>query len=468
MMDKHFDNIIENEILFSELSAQQFSDKSGITEATIKKVLNSRSIQIRKTISETNDLIDKYVTPYLKNPDLITEEIAVSLQSLAEKLSSYKENLDNGLAFDIRTALTIYAKNINDINLYIENLFYKGLSLFYLDSSLFRLEMSSCYEEIISYSDRYAKLDRPTRNIIVRAYGNYYISGNPTDLDDRFKRFDVAIDFWTNTAQKVDPDFPWPLYFRNVDENLCSAVTSALRSKNILHIRKEYVKRCLDSAEKLYESSTNGKVCDSNDYTSAEVKSLYLLRASQYYNNVISIHQLTDFLYEVYKQSTHEYDYDNLYKKLHVTALYFYYLDFVPEEDLPSEKRRRIVKEIEADVYEYAVHIPHTVSRSHVTTLLANFAVGADKVFDDFEYLKLLLSLTVFRHIPTFVHSVMVGKITYVILEYLYKYHSESFISLPGINNDADAADKLDEVLLFAWYASLSHDIGKILYSHMV
>ncbi len=468
MMDKHFENIIENEKLFSELSAQQFSDKSGITEATIKDVLNIRSIKIRKTISETNKLIEKYVTPYIEHPDLITADIASSLQNLAEKLSGYKENLDNGLAFDIRTALTIYAKKINNLNLYIENLFFKGLSLFYLDSNLFRTEMSNCYEEIISYSNRYAEFDRPTRNIIVRAYGNHYISAHVDDLDDRFRRFDLAIDFWTNTAQKVDPDFPWHLYFRNVEENLCSSVNTALRSENIDYINEEYTARYLDSATRLYEETIKGKIFDSHDYTSTEVKSLYFLRTAQYYNNIISIKQLTDFFYEVYKQATHDYDYDNLYKKLHVTALYFYYLEFIPEEDLPPDKRKLIIDEIEADVYEYAMHIPHTVSRSHVSTLLANFAIGADKVFDDFEYLKLLLSLTVFRHIPTFVHSVMVGKITYVILEYLCKYNPESFVSLPGINNVTDAREKLDQVLLFSWYASLSHDIGKIIYSHMV
>ncbi len=103
-----------------------------------------------------------------------------------------------------------------------------------------------------------------------------------------------------------------------------------------------------------------------------------------------------------------------------------------------------------------------------MSTLLTNFAVGSHYIFDDYTYLKLVLSLTVFRHVPTYVHSVMVAKISFVITEYLIKYLPEKLVGLPGVTNIEDVKNKSAEILLFVWYSGLVHDIGKISYSHLV
>ncbi len=235
-MNKYFEKIIENEILFSNLAAKQFSNTENISRENLKNDLGARSSEIRRVISETNKIIDNHITPYIKNPSLLNNELVVEFEELAEKLSGYKENLDTGLSFEMRTAITEYAKSIGDENMFIKNMFFKGLTLFYLDTSLFKPEMSECYEIIISYGDRYEEFDKATRNIIVRAFGNYYISLPNNEIDERFRRFDLAIDFWTNTAQKVDPDFPWNAYFNNVHDNLCSSVISALRIEKMLHM----------------------------------------------------------------------------------------------------------------------------------------------------------------------------------------------------------------------------------------
>ncbi len=467
-MDIFFDEIINNEKKFSDLASRQFSDKIGVTRENVKEILSKRSIEIRTLINDTNELITKYVTPYVNDYTLLDIKKAKQLQTLAEKLSSYKDNIDNGLAYQIRHTLTEFAKSINDDDMYIENMFYKGLTLFYLDSTLFKQEMSQCYENILALSNRYAQFDKPTRNIIVRAFGNYYISVPKNDLDESFKRFNLAIDFWNNTAKKIDNDFPWNAYHRNVSENTCSGVISALRAKGKENIKEEYIIRLNEAAEKLNEELKKGIDYTNHDFTSDQVKNLYYLYAARYYNGKITIAELVEFLFRVYEQAENEYTYDDLYKKLHVTALFFHYLTLIPEVNYSKEERDLITHKIEEDVFEYAMHIPNTISRRHVTSLISNFAIGANLAFEDFEYFKLLLSLTVFRHTPTYVHSVIVGKITFLIIEYLAKYHPEEFIGMPNINNTQDLKDNLGEILLFSWYGSLIHDIGKIVYSHVV
>ncbi len=266
----------------------------------------------------------------------------------------------------------------------------------------------------------------------------------------------------------MDSDFPWDAYFRNTKENMCSAVVSSLRATPAPTTNIKYVERTYQAAKSIVDEISKGIDYETHDYTSSEVRYMYFLEATKYYTKQISAKELVDFLFAMYSQAHNDYSYDSLYKKLHVTGLFFYYLSEVPEEDYPKEKRASIAKEVEKDVFNYAMHIPHTVSQSYVTGLLANFASGTLRVFDDFPYLKMLLSLTVFRHIPTYVHSVMVGKISFVIVEYLAKYHPESLIGLPGVHSLDDVESNLGEILLFVWYASLVHDIGKIVYSHVV
>ncbi len=172
-MNKYFNKLIENEKRFTEIAATQFSNIKGITRENLNEVLHERSKEIRDIIANTNDIIEAYITPYTKDPTLLDDAKALELQELSSLLSSYKENIDTGLAYDIRHALTEYAQHSNNESMYIENMFFKGITLLYLDSSLFKKERSACFENIIKFSERYTEFEKPIRNLIVRSYANY-------------------------------------------------------------------------------------------------------------------------------------------------------------------------------------------------------------------------------------------------------------------------------------------------------
>ncbi len=467
-MQKAFEKLIENELFFAELACKQFADKENITREKIKNILTKRGKKIREVISTTNALIEEHITPFLKNPTILTHEYALELEELAEKLSSYRESVDVGLCCDIREALTIYAKHINDDEMYIRNMFFNGLALFYLDSYIFKPHMSDCFDKIMAFSDRYEEFPSEIRNLIVRAYGNSYISVANLEINEIFRRYDRALDFWNNTAKKVDPDFTWEAFYLNTCENICSTTISILRSSKSFTVTDNHKKRLLESAETLYAKLLQDKNVKTNDYTSGQVKFIYYYYAAKYYNDLITSKELLTILINIHNQADNDYNYDDLYKKLHIAGLYLYYLHFDPPPGCTKVDQERIAKEIEADVFNYVESIPQKMSSLHVSTLLTNFAIGSHFIFDDYTYLKLVLSLTVFRHVPTYVHSVMVAKIAFVITEYLIKYMPQQLVGLPGINNIEDVKSKSAEILLFVWFSGLIHDIGKISYSHLV
>ncbi len=469
ILREFFEKIIENEVLFSKLSAKQFSDKGDITRDNIKEILSLRGEKIRRIIGNTNELIETYITPFLTNPEASTREEVLEYQELAEKLSGYRESIDTGLSYDLRDALTRYAQHVGDDEMFIENMFFKGLALFYLDRMLFKKDMSVCYSSIIALSDRYEEFSTKARNLIVRAYGNAYISIPHYDIDETFKRFDKAYDFWTNRAKEVDPQFPWEAYYSNMRENMCSSTITVLRSKkHSAKVSETQKKRLLNAAEELYKKVLECEDIKTNDYTSAQVKCIYYYYAARYYNNLITIEELLTVLLDLHKQADNDYNYDDLYKKLHIAGLYLHYLHNEKPKGYTDEEIKHIAKDIEADVFKYVENIPQEMAGEHVSNMLTNFAVGSHNIFDDYTYLKLVLSLTVFRHTPTYVHSVMVARVAFTISEYIIKFMPELFVNLPGITCLQDVKDKSAQILLFVWFSGLVHDIGKISYSHLV
>ncbi len=467
-MKKILEKIIENELLFVKLASTQFVKDETIDRKDVKSFLSRRNVEIRNVIDETNSLIDEIIMPFINNPIEISEKHAEELEEFAQRLSGYRESIDTGLCYQIRNALVKYAEHTGNDAMYIRNMFYKGLALFYLDSYLFKAEMSDCYDNVMLFSDRYEEFDKDTRSLIARAYGNSYISVASADIDEIYNRYDRALKFWNTTVKKFDPDFSLKAYYQNLHENTCSTTITALRSERNHTVKERYKRRLLESATILYEANRLDELVETNDYTSVQVKNIYYYYAARFHNDLISCEELLEKLYEIHSQVDDDFGYNELYKKLHVGALFLVYLHLYTPKGFSKEDEKRLTKEIEDGVFSYIENLPDNMDGARVSTMLSHFAIGSYNIFDDITYLKLLLKLTVFRHVPTFVHSVMVAKIACAITDYIIHFAPEELLSLPNVNSVEEILAKRDEILTFVWYAGLIHDIGKIVYSHMV
>ncbi len=467
-----YEKILNNEQEFKHLTVSQFSCPDGITRDTIYDVLRKRGEIIRVNINETNTLIKEHITPYLKDPATIDEQIAQELIEFAESLLNYKKNIDAGLSYEIRHALSEYALKIKNDELFIENKFFEALCLFYLDTQVFKEDRNNCYEQIIAYADRYKSFSKPTRNFIARAFGNYYtcISTviNP-DLEEIYRRYDLALSFWDNPAKVFDPDFPWEAFYLNLHENLCATTLSFLRSDDNCHlVKKHHLARLHQSALYLYSKHLSNSEIKSNDYTSGKVRYAYFLYSAEYHMGYITLNELLDFFHKVYAQSSNDYSYDTLFIKFQISAIYLYYARYIPDEVLISYGHKDKINKLINEVAQYAMDMPGDISGSHVTNMFTNFAHVCIDSTDKVSHLNLLLSLTVFRHPPTYAHSVMVARITYIITKHLVKYYPEKFIGIPSINCVEDVKTNYNELKLFVWTSGLIHDLGKIVYSHIV
>jgi HD-GYP domain-containing protein (c-di-GMP phosphodiesterase class II) len=84
------------------------------------------------------------------------------------------------------------------------------------------------------------------------------------------------------------------------------------------------------------------------------------------------------------------------------------------------------------------------------------------------ENLDLLLNLTNYSHMATYVHSVMVQEITGIITKYLITRHPGLFIGMAGVKTADDVITNSETILNLIRRAALCHDMGKLAHVNVV
>ncbi len=460
-MNDNSKKLLELEQKYIELSANQFGGE--ITRDNIVFTIAKHAGEIKDIMRGTNELIDNYIQPYNKNPETLPPELVSEFEELAAELSSHAGQKDTGLAFLLRDILVRYAKHIGDTALYITNLFGRALALFYLQNALFRERYLKDYIEIRSFGARYAEFDKPVRNIIVRAYANVYVAYAKLDYGDFMDAIEETRHFWRHVAQPLDPDFPWEAYFLNIDENMCTASMNRIRSgtmtdKSLIDQVYEATKRLYERAEKVQRANPLGTFPSRVEGFHTEMK---------YYTGRITFDEMFEVLQRIYKAASNDdYSSDGVYRKFYTSALILEYAS-----KMTKEKRlgySGYFKQLEDEVLDYARSIPGSVPPSFVTTMFYSFASGYTSMSDDMEFLRVILRLTVCRHMPTYVHSVVVAKLAATLTEFLIEHRPQDFMGMFGLNSISDVEDNQESLVEFAWYCGLVHDIGKISYAHTI
>ncbi len=467
-MKAAFEEIIRLEKEYADLTKKQFTNEgNSINKQNIRHYLDNCCDELRNVALSVSNLMEAHVFPYLRNPEIITPKIAEDLDEFADALSGYSSRLDTGLSHEIRVALTSYALIIDDEEFYIKNLFFTGLCLFFLNKELFNEKMLECYLKITAFAPKYKQFDKTTRNFIVRAFGNCYVSIPYENIDKFFFYIDKALYFWKNTAEKVDPDFNWSAFYNNVDDNICSIGISYIRNNpnGVQSIDKKIISRLYSSSKKLYEAA----LISDPTFSGSAFRVEYFYSSAQYYSGFINEKEYLEVLYNIYS-STKDNDYGsaNIFRRLQISAIYLLYLSKSRIAEYDEDFIKNKIYEIEQNTYKFVLNIPNDVPQNLVTQFLANFSIGMYMAGDELNYLRIVLNLTVFRHKPTFVHSVMVAKISGLIMRNIIKNHPEKLTYITGLDTIDKVQANAHILENFIWYAGISHDIGKIAYSNMV
>jgi len=430
--------------------------------ASFEKTVVERRIFHKKI----DGLLQEHLYPMLDNIEGISDQDEEELYATAQKLSSYATRLDPGLALKIYQALLLWARKKQDEAKTIRYLYWCGITTFFFfrgqnQNSEQDDKIISYFEEGVTYRDRYHTYTDPeTRQYIHRCLGNLSMMLYYRDESERAMALEESsFSYWNGLLfSGIDLDFPWLNYFL-----AC-----------LLH-RRAYL---MTTAHKDPDSATKTELRDILEisiiinklyYKNIEAFSVFggtryefILWEAQFLSGLISF----DHLYEnIYRKKAEfkddDYSSDAMYVKIQLNS---YLMFYAAKMRKLRDRKDEIIAAIAKDSIEAFSRLPMTVSPSSVSEHVQFFAKNLSDIFDPAEQMDFILKMTTFRHIPTYAHSIIVGKISVCLTKHLIEKNPGCFTGCMGIASADEAILRADEIIRIVEIAGLCHDIGKISY----
>lgn len=394
------------------------------------------------------------------------------LEEFADSLSRFNQKLDNGIAHYVHRLLYDYARLHDDVALCVRELYYLGLTLYYMNQrytdagvNLFGARVCDYFTQGAAYLDRYEELDRETRGFVVRCLGNRRLgvdagrdpnSGERDDpaggyavYDEQFRAAMAVIG--SPKYRAMDPELPWES-FEYILHMGRTTYLSVLRSNPDPEIARDV----LESAEFVYRYQERLDRLHAMTVTAARVR--YCYHAARYHAGLISIVQLLEELLTIQEAGSRE-DYSDLgiYINLMMPGYIMVYAARLPEEDRPRFDGR-VHRALDMQM-DYLRCMP----AGEYTSLAASYinSMAPSRMEHDRDVLDGMLGYIMAAHEPTYVHSRMVAYLTRRLCERTVETAPEV---LTGVLDTKDAAGVLarrEEICALAERCGLYHDIGK-------
>lgn len=437
--------------------------ESDMTEEQSLQAIHNNATQLYEIHQENNQILKEIL--FTKKADLLTAKEASQLSELAKVLFHFNRSLDTGIAYRIHQLLYAYAKYHEDIDLMIEELYYQGITLFYLnvkedsqDVSLFRDQIGEYFRMGAAYLEQYEELENyHTRSYILRCLGNvkYGLYSSQNDELAYWRAYEECFNramavFGSEHYRQMDPEVPWDnfAYTMHYDR---TKFLSSLRTKN----DPDMVRGVMESAEHVYRHQE--QIAKTKD-RGVGARTMYVYMAAKYHMGLVTVQELLETMFELCESADiHDFSSDNIWTLLSTPEYLLRYA-----EELPEEEHRAIQSRLEHAMdkqKEYLFLIPQNEYGMQVSRSVQNIAVYLAR--KDLMFSHRLLEYILAFHPPTFVHSRMVALLTRRFCAQLVKVNPELLSGTFGLDEVDESSGNMEKLLELAYEGGLYHDLGK-------
>lgn len=460
-MECLYQRYVDNLTAAQGLLKPQF--EPDMTEEQSLQSIRENATRLYEIHQDNNQILREIL--FSRKADTLTEEEASQLSELAEALFHFNRSPDTGIAYRIHQLLYSYAKYHDDIDLMIRELYYQGITLFYLDVQdesqyvcLFQKQIGEYFRMGASYLERYEELKNPqTRNYILRCLGNikYGLSYSPDDESAYWtaymKCFNSAMAvFESPHYRQMNPETPWDTYVYTMHYDRTKFLSS-LRKRN----DPDIAQGVMASADYIYHHQE--QIAKAND-RSVGVRTLYVHMAARYHMGLATIQELLDTLFELCESAdVHDFSGDNIWTLLSTPEYLTRYAKDLSREEyqaIQSRLNRAMDKQ-----KEYLFLLPQNEYGLQVSRAIQRIALYLSQ--QDITLSHRLLDYILACHPPTFVHSRMVALLTRWFCARLVQVNSALLSGTFGFNEVDEPSGNLEQLLELAYESGLYHDLGK-------
>lgn len=419
-------------------------------------------------IHQENDAILKEIL-FTRTAETLTEREAEQLSLLADKLFDYNRSVDVGIAYKIHQLLYAYAQRRGDEDLMVRELYYQGITIYYLNvyspdrkTNLFIDRIAEYFGKGASYLERYEELtNHETRGFIVRCLGNLKFGirsiqmrskeGNSSFNDgwkDYMEVFDRAMAVIQSPYyREMDPEIPWDTFAYSMHYDRTQFL-AGLRAKDDPMIAAAV----LESAEYVYRHQEHiAREREKN----VGVRTQYVYAAARYHAGKATVQELMDALFALCEEADlTDFSGDNIWAVLYAP-------EYLREYSLRmGEEERRVLQPRLERLFErqkrFLFMLPQNEYINQVSDCVRAIAVsGCSK---DARFYRQILEYVLACHPPTYVHSMVVARLARHFCRRMAQTAPELLIGIFGVEN---VKEQLDFLLEQTYRSGLYHDLGK-------
>lgn len=453
-LEESLQKYIQNQKKIADLKGKYLKEEASGNDIIAR--IAHISTEQQQVFLENDGVLD-YIMSYLGDFSRISSEVFERFQNFAVQLSNPKEQLDISIAYEIHKILLAYAKEKNDINLIVQESYYTGTCLFYISNKLFTEELLELFRVSETNLSHYFELDKKTREIFNRCYGNVLLGYSASRLVD-YKPVIAyarrALEFWDRKdVTSFDPDFPFETYKFAIKRNLL-VLLDVIRVNKITDT--ELLDLLLSVSTDLFEQR---KKMASKIAIPIEATYTYMYYCVRFHAGKITIGEFLGILEELSNPFASDlYSLESRSRMIRQGSYYCLYLEYTDySEEYKLELRTQMIERIRNYIRNMPMSVYEHIIQKEILAFISIFSTSLPEE----DAFTLILELTIYRHLPTYIHVRMVSEISRIILDTALREIPEFFVGTLETQNVEEVLEKKDVFFETIRKSSMLHDIGK-------
>lgn len=249
------------------------------------------------------------------------------------------------------------------------------------------------------------------------------------------------------------PDYDWG-YFRYRALNYYAKVTDYGNVRGFGPAELDVICDRTEDFSRLWHSDP---ACFSNFDNEKQIQ--MLLYRNRYLAGRISYRECHDALIELYeRRDPNQYDLNGIYDNLQLPLEAICQLD---HDHLSPDDLRRL-DAFYREVIRYAFHMPNSGSLSSMLEFFQGIIDRFIEVPGGLSFEEMALQCLAALHPPTYVHSMMVAKLSSYLCQQLIERDPKWLIGAPGCESALDVVANRLALIDFTFHAARCHDVGKL------
>lgn len=428
--------------------------------------------QARKLIQENTALLRENLMPMLDDIVSVPEDTANELAEFAAALAGGVRQLDLVLGYTIHDALITYARHWKKREFLIQELYYTGLALFYMQSRigstgkhLYNWKIGLVFGEAAAYLKRYDEIhDMETRGFIHRAMANlalaYHNTETPAEAEKKAQIIRRSLRVLSDPAyHEKSPSLPWDVYITKSHQERTTLMTLLRTGADDSRI----VREVMESAQYVWERQLENS---RKRGTPVEQRWVVGYEAALYHCGVQPLTKLLQRMEDVYmERNADDYSDDGVYANIFHIGLY---ADYLRRDEELVWKKKEVLKYMYRMLMRYVQNAPNDQWNEGVTRNLLEMMKSFIEYPDGLAYKDFLLQMVVCRDPDAFVFARRVAEVSVMLMQAMIEQKPQELVGALGIDRVEEVAQHRNELLEFAYDSGMLHDVGMIAFGGVV